>query len=167
MNNIDLIGNMTSEDTRALNAANFIEESLHSPICNDDQDWVILRTWFKGDKRDGIAEVFYCCENPPSDIDNYIFTFIYDMTGLTLDLFQNAKVIRVRGQESEKKLRDQMAEWPEDELTDMQLILSMAQAHAEFVYRGEQNLRMEIIERFSSRTTHAMAQHILNAKKVA
>lgn len=164
----DPIARMTLEESRELYEANRIEESLWGITIDDDNNEVTLSLWFKGDKRYGIDEVFYSHGSTISDVEDAIHDLISARTSLTRDNFhKDCKYIRVRSQEKEKKLRDQMAEWPDDEITDLQLILSMAQAHAEFVYNREDNVRIEAIQRFASRAIHARAVQIVKSQQAA
>lgn len=63
-------------------------------IYNDNNDAVTLDVWFEGDKRYGVTEIYWKCENPPSDIADYIFDFIWEHTGLSRHFFEGAQLIR-------------------------------------------------------------------------
>lgn len=65
-----------------------VRESLEGMIVNDEQEYAFIRVWFEGDRRDGITEVHFECSAPPSDIEDSIFDWIYDMTGMTRNDFR-------------------------------------------------------------------------------
>lgn len=125
METLDPIGRMEAREKRELNELNMIEESLKGMILNDAQEWVAMEAWFEGDRRDGIQEVYYTCENPPSDIEDSIFDWIYDQSGYTRNDFRNpkghlAKVIRY----SDLVMEQAMPEQPGDKLRALQMICS-------------------------------------------
>lgn len=154
---------------RTLNAPDQVDNRIDSHIWgilyNDDNQPVPVAIWFKGDKRDGIAEVFYKCDNAPSDIDNgdALFDLIWEKTGLSRngDFTTDVKIIRIRDEKAHATLQDALNAQPVEELDDLELILSLAQVMAEKLDGTETKPRFAAIDRWKSRTLRAKTSLIM------
>lgn len=160
MDTLDTTGRLTRRESRDLNDQNLIDESIWGITYNDDNEPVTLSIWFKGDKRDGVLEVFWKCDAPPSDIDNHdaLYDLIWEQTGLTRNYFTRAQFIRVHDEKVEKELAEVLPKLTVEDLDDLQLILSMAQVMLESLDEQRSKPSSSAINRWSSRAMHAKSR---------
>lgn len=131
MNNgrtLDPVARLMAREARELNELNKIDLNIWGMTVDDDQNYVSLDVWCTGDRRDGVKEIYYRCENPPADIEDFIYDFIYDKEQLTRNDFKGEggkvtpKIIRW----CDEVMKDAMEEQPAERIAGLQLICSLA-----------------------------------------
>lgn len=124
----DPIARMQAREKRELDELNRISLNLWGVTYNDENEPVTLDVWCEGDRRDGVREIYWRCDNPPKDIEDFIYDFIYDKEQLCRADFKGddgkttPKIIRW----ADEVMKDAMEEQPAERIAGLQLILSLA-----------------------------------------